>query len=137
VRRVDALVRDRLGEIALSGDAGVVDDDVDATPRIERPGDERIGAFARRDAVGAGDGRTAGAGDLGDDRVGHRAAAIAEAVARTTEIVDHDPSAAGRELHGVRPPEAAARSGDDRDPVVETQFVGRGFVAHGLRRYEM
>ena len=79
VRRVHQLVRLRLGEVAAARDPGVVDDDVDAAPRVERLRDERVGTFACRDAVGVGDRGAAGVGDLGDDGIRHVAIAVARA----------------------------------------------------------
>src|SRR5262249_10255285 len=79
-----------LVEARVAEDAGVVDDDVDAPPGVER-GLHDLAAVL--DRVVVGDGLAARGLDLLDDLVGGRAA-LAPAVHRAAQVVDHDPGPA-------------------------------------------
>jgi hypothetical protein len=106
-------------ERLVAQDAGVVDDDVDRAERLDRGGDDGLAALGGGDAVAVGDGLAAEGLDLADHVVG-RTLAAAVARHRATEVVHDDARAAAGELERVRPAQAAAGAGDDRDLAVES-----------------
>src|SRR5690606_31788105 len=101
-------------ERGVPQDPGVVDDDVDAAPGVERRLHDGPAALGGGDRVVVGHGLAAGGLDLVDHLLGRRRAA-AGAVHRAAEVVDHHVGAPPGELEGVGPAEAATRTGDDRD----------------------
>jgi hypothetical protein len=105
-------------EAGVAQDAGVVDDDVDALPRVERTLDDLRPVL---DRVVVGHGLAAGGLDLLDHRVG-RGRRLAAARVAAAQIVHDDLGAAGREQQGMGAAEAVAGAGDDGDPVVEAQI---------------
>src|SRR5215216_5444917 len=86
--------------------AGVVDDDVDLAPRVDRGLHERVRGARLRQVARVDDGL---ARDLGGRLLGDVA----------VEVVDHDVRAVLAQQLGRRPADAARRSGDDRHLVVE------------------
>ena len=98
-------------ERRVAEDAGVVDDDVDALPRVERALDDLRAVL---DRVVVGDGLAARGLDLLDDLVG-RGGRLAAARVAAAEVVDDDLRAARREEQRVRAAEAVAGARDDGD----------------------
>src|SRR3954454_25187430 len=86
--------------------AGVVDDDVDPAPRVDRRLDERVGHAVLRQVAGV-DGR------LAADLVRRLLRQV------PVEVVDHDLGAVLGEQLGRRAADAPGAAGDDRDLVVE------------------
>src|SRR5215217_5562579 len=86
--------------------AGVVDDDVDLAPRVDRGLDQLVGRPLLGQVAAVDDGL---ARDLGGRLLGDVA----------VEVVDHDVRAVLAQQLGRRPADAARRSGDDRHLVVE------------------
>src|SRR5258708_22985132 len=78
---------------AVAQDAGVVADAVDTAEGLERGADDALGAGRVGDAVGIGDGRTAGGADLVDDLLGGACSGIAFAIRAGAPIVYHHPAA--------------------------------------------
>ncbi len=111
-----------LGEALVAQDAGVVDDDVDATEVVHRALNDTVTVD---DVVRVGDGGTASGFDLFDNL--ERGFAVgAFAVGAATEVVDDDFGAVFREQQGVGAANTAASTGYDDDFVVKTD------IAHGL-----
>ena len=102
----------------VADDAGVVDEDVEPTPFVDRLRDEAARAVERRDVVTVRDGGTAGGDDLVDDRL-RRAGVASAAFHRGPEIVDHDARAVRGEQQRVAATDAPAGAGDDRDLAFE------------------
>ncbi len=117
-------------EVGIAHGACVVDEDVDAAPRVERGVDDRLAAFRRCDAVGVGDRFPAVVLDLLRGVVGG-IAARSIAGHRAAEVVDDDACAAFGEKQRVLPAEPPACSCDDGDPVVESQFAHQ--IGHSSR----
>ena len=92
--------------------------------RVERGLHDRGATLGRRDRVRVEDGLATRGLDLVDDLLaGSRVAAAA--VDRAADVVDdHERAPAGEEQR-VLPPEAAARTGDDRHLAVETEIRHR------------
>ena len=109
-------------EIGIAHGTCVVDEDVDAAPRVDRGVDDGLAAFRRCDAVGVGDGFSPVVPDLLRGVVG-RIAARSVAGDRAAEVVDDDACAAGREQERVLPAQPPARSGDHGYLLVESQLV--------------
>src|SRR3954468_21880501 len=103
---------------ARASEARVVDDDVETTPSVQGPLDERVprGGFA--DVTPVRHGRAT----RGLDVAYHVSRGILvgrRAVGRDTRVLDHHPRAVRGEAQGVRAADAAPRTGDDRYPVPE------------------
>ena len=118
-------------EVRVADGACVVDENVDAAPGVECGVDDRLAAVGRCDAVRVGDGVAALVPDLLRRVVG-RITAGAVPGHRAAEIVDDDARATFGEKERVLPAEAPARTGDDRDPVVEPQFAHQ--IGHSSAR---
>ena len=101
-------------EHAVAEDASVVDEDVEATERIDGGLDEAFGSVPIADVVAVGDRLPTHGLDLGDDIV-RGALIVALAVHRPAEVVDHDLGAVVGEEQCVLAPDASARPRDDRD----------------------
>ena len=102
--------------------ARVVDEDVDATPGVERGVDDRLPTFRRGDTVGVGDGFAAVVLDLLRGVVGG-IAARSVAGDRAAEVVHDDARAALGEQERVLPAQPPACAGDDGDLTVEPQLA--------------
>ena len=100
----------------IAQDAGVVDQDVELAPRVDRGLDDLIAVL---DGVVVGDRLAAFLFDLGDDLVGRRRG-LAFAGEAAAEVVDDDLRASRREQQRVRAAEAAAGAGHDCYLAVET-----------------
>jgi hypothetical protein len=105
------------GETGPAHDAGVVDQNVDASEFSDRAIDDRARAGLGRDVVGVRD-ATDLRGDLCRD-VG----VATGSVHRAAEVVDDDIGSSFREQDRVRAANAAPRAGDDRDASVEAVLV--------------
>src|SRR5260370_27302235 len=77
---------------AVAQDAGVVDDAVDTAEGLERGADDALGAGRVGDAVGIGDGRTAGCADLVHDLLGGACSGISFPIPARAGTVDHEPA---------------------------------------------
>ena len=125
-------LRSRADRLAAGYDAGVVDDDVDATPGVERGLHDRCTTLGRGDRVGVGDRLAA---ELAKPGRGLRRRSgrwvVAQLVA--ADVVDDDLGAAAGELGGVRPAEATARTGHDRDAAIEADLTR--CIPHGARHW--
>ena len=106
-----------LGEALVAQDAGIVDQDVDAAIFGFGFGDHGFDLIKIGDAGPVRQRGAARAADFRDDRGG--GVAMAGAVARAAEIVDHHLGAAAGELERISAAEAAAGAGDDRGPAFE------------------
>jgi hypothetical protein len=102
---------------AVPHDAGVVHQHVEPAPLVHRLGDDPAGALVVGDVLVVGDRRTAPRLDDLDREVGVLGRALA--AHGPAEVVDHDPGALARQLHGMAPADAVARPGDDGDLAVE------------------
>ena len=102
------------GESLVAQDAGVVDENVDASPARLRGLDHRGDLRGIGDIGAIGDGDAAGRLDFARHlERGLRRLAVA------AEIVDDDLGAARGQAQSVTAAEAAAGAGDDGDPSVE------------------
>jgi hypothetical protein len=101
----------------LSQDAGVVDQDVDAAPLFLGACDHlgHLLVFGHRPAVG--DGFAAAGKNFLDDLL--RRVRSPGAVARSTQIVDHDFGAAPSQFERIGAAQPTAGAGNDSDPVLE------------------
>ena len=102
----------------VAHEAGVVDQDVEPAELVDRLLHHRRGLL-EVGHVGAVRHRPAARRlDRGDDLVGRR---LPRALAgeRDAVVVDHDGRAVRGQLERVRPADAAARSGDDRDATLQ------------------
>ena len=108
-----------LVEGAVAEDAGVVDDDVDPLPGVERGLDDLRAVF---DRVVVGDGLTAGGLDLLHHLV-RRGAALAATGRGATQVVDHHLRAAAGQQQGVCASQAVAGAGDEGHFSVEAKLV--------------
>ena len=111
-------------EALVAQDPGVVHDDVDAAEGVERALHDRRAALGRRHRIGVEHGLAAGVLDLVDDLLA-RSRAATGAVDGATDVVDDDQRAPARQEQGVLPPQAAARTGDDRHLAVESEVRHR------------
>lgn len=132
------LLRIDVGEELRARDAGVVDDDVDPPPGVERSSDHPLRSRRIGDVAGVGD-------HLGAERPQRRGrtfgrllvtALLGESEGPAAEVVQHDADTALGQVTGVREAEAllVAPSGDDRDPTVEPAVVERLDVRDPIHR---
>jgi hypothetical protein len=112
------IVELHLREALVAQHAGVVDEDVDAAPFVDRLFDHRLDRGEIGDRRAIGDRLAASRLDLGDDCLRSRRR-TAGAVARTAEIVDDELRAARGEREGVLAAEAIAGTGDDGNAIFE------------------
>ena len=113
------VLRRHLLERRVAQDPGVVHDDVDPLPRVER----RLNDLrAVLNGVVVGNGFSARFLDLVDDLV-RRGGRLAVTVSRAPQVVHDDLRAARREEQCVRAAQSVAGPRDDGDPSVEAQFV--------------
>ena len=130
------IVEAHLGEALVAQDAGIVDEDVDAAPVVQRAADHRGDAASSVTDAANGDRDPACRVDLRRDGVGRLA----------RQVVDDDPRALAREEQRVLAAEAAARARDDRHAVLDGMryrhcgtSAGSGgearptFQCHGMR----
>ena len=115
--RVEVFGRHREHHL-VAQDAGVVDQHVEATERVDRGADDVLGAVEVGDAVVVGDGLAAALVDDLDDLVGG-ALVGALAAHRSTEIVHHDLGAVVGEHDRFAASDTVARTGDDGHLAVE------------------
>jgi hypothetical protein len=107
-------------------DPGVVDDDVDPAPVVERGLHDRPAALGAGDRVVVCDRLAPRRRDLVDHRLrGGRAAA--GAVDRAAEVVDDDQGTAAGQLQRMGTAQAPAGARDDRDLAIEPE------ISHGRR----
>ena len=118
-------------ERLVTQDAGVVDDDVDASEGVQRGLYDRRAALGRGDRVGVGDGLATGRLDLVDDSF-RGSLVAAGAVDGTAEVVHDDQRPTGRHQQRVLAAEASAGARDDRHLAVETKSISHG--EHGIGR---
>ena len=107
-----------LHERAVAHDAGVVHQDVDGSERIDGSGDEPPGTVEVGDRVVVRDGGASELLDLGAYLRG-RVVLGATTVERDADVVHHDVRTLTCEAERELASDAAARSGDDRDPAGE------------------
>jgi hypothetical protein len=112
-RRVP-LVRRHVHEHPVAHRAGVVDQRVEPSERVDRRLDEALCRVPVGDVVVARDGLAAGPDDAVDDLLCGRGV-LAAAVERAADVVDDDTGALAGELQGVLGADAAAGAGDDDD----------------------
>ena len=115
-----------LGEVhqhPVTEDPGIVDQDVEATELVDCLRDQAARALPVADVVGVGDRHSARGADLGRD-LGCRTGIGAGSVGAAPEVVDDDRRAFGSQQQRMLTPDAAPRSGDDRDAVPGTTSVG-------------
>ena len=110
------VVLGQVDEHAVAGDAGVVHDDVEPAPGVERGGEQPVGARRGRHVadVARGVGRPAGLAQRGDRLVDGRA----------VDVVDDHPGACGDQRLGVGSADAAGRAGDDADAALAERAHG-------------
>ena len=106
------------GDEGVAQDAGVVDHHVEAAVGVDRHLDGPLGAVPGGDVLVGGDRLAAAVADDLDGLVG-RAVVGALALGAGTGIADHHLGSLGGELHGLAPPDAPARPGDDGDLAVD------------------
>ena len=102
-------------------DAGVVDQDVDASEPLDRRIDERLGAGSRGHVTGVGDRSSAGSDDLSGD-AGSRSGIRPLPFYRAAEVVDDDTRSALAEQQRIGAADPASRPGDDSDAPVEVKL---------------
>ncbi len=107
-----------LGEPRPPDDAGVVDQDVEASEALDRRVHERLGAGLGGDVAAVGDRDPAGGDDLVDD-IGGRCGVGPDTLHRAAEVVDDDAGPSVGEEARVGPADPAPRSRDDGDAPVE------------------
>ena len=90
---------------AVPGEAGVVDDDVEAAEGLDRGADEAVAEIRRGHVAGADRGRAAEVSDGGGGLLGGSG----------VEVVDHDAGALARQLERDGPADAPARPRHDGD----------------------
>src|SRR6185312_3558246 len=112
----------------IAEDAGVVDEDVDPTPRVDRGLDDLIAVL---DRVVVRDRLAARRLDLGDDLV-RRRGTLAFAGEAAAEVVDDDLRAAAGKQQRVRATEAATGAGHDRYFSIEPEFFAHRFSSAPL-----
>ncbi|MOA07808.1 hypothetical protein D3C78_1275310 [compost metagenome] len=112
-----------LGERLVAQDAGVVDQDVDATEGFYRLFDHGLDLLVVGHVGTVGDGRATGLADFFDHSQGGVGRA-AGAVAATAEVVDHHLGATGGQVQGVNAAQAVAGAGDDGNTVIEANGHG-------------
>ena len=105
----------------VTGDAGVVDHDVESTPRVQGGADEAIGAVGRRGVGDVADRLSPGGGER-RHRLPHEVA---------VDVVDHHEGALGDEGLGVGPPDPPAGAGDDAHAPVDHADRRRQRQSHG------
>ena len=116
------VVRVGFREARPSDDAGVVDQDVEASELLHRRIDERLCTCGCRYVAGVGDRGSASRDDLGGD--GRRRFGVSSnALHRAAEVVDDDACSSGGEQQRMGSPDAASRAGDDSDAPVKSVLV--------------
>jgi len=116
-------------EALVAEDAGVVDEDIEASEGGEGGFDDAFASLGGGDVVVVGDGLAAAGLDFRDDLVGGGTGAVPGTVTGAAEVVDHDPGSPFGELQGVHPSQAAPRPRDHRHAAVKTDLVrGDGAV---------
>ena len=123
----------RFGEARPADDAGVVDQDVDTAPLLDRSIDERLRASGGGHVAGVGDRLSARVDDLGGDPR-RRLRVRADARHRAADVVDDDAGAQLGEQARVGPADAASRAGDNRDPALEAVLAQTATGASKPRR---
>ncbi len=116
-----------------SDDAGVVDQDVEASELLDRRVDERLCAGRRGHVAAVGDRDAAGGDDLGGDG-GRRFGVRADALHRAAEVVDDDAGAPVGEQERMGPADPASRARDDRDAPLEAVLVHPDTLQRGVYR---
>ena len=116
------VVHRHLGEGLVTQHAGIVDDDMHAAPLLLGVGDHLFHLLVFSDRAAVRHRFAAGFLDFLDDLQRH--VRMAGAVARTTEIVDHDLGAAAGEFECIFATQSAACAGDDGYLVLEVDAHG-------------
>ena len=130
VERPDRVHGEVAGEVVLVGvrkpgppdDAGVVDEDVEASESLEGGFDECPRTRSGCHVAAVGNGSSAGGDDLLRDG-GRDAGVRSQAFHGAAQIVDHDAGSPGREQQRMGSADPTARTGDDRDAPLEAVRV--------------